>query len=452
MEQLTKKPMWNNDALWRLLWPLTIEQGLAITIGIVDTVMVAGVGEVAVSGVSLVDSINLLMIQVFTALATGGAVVASQYLGRRQQGHASEAARQLAYVVSLFSVVMMVLVLALNTPILRLIYGRLEEGVMSAANTYLFYSALSYPFIALYNAGAALFRSMGNSRISMAMALLVNVLNIGGNALLIYGANLGVAGAAISTLVSRAVAAVVLLALLLRKNAHTPITLRGLFRFKLNGGMLKSILKVGVPNGLENSTFHIGKLMVARIISTFGTSAIAGNAIAMAMASFLNLPGGAVSMGLLTVVGQCVGAKEYGQARVNNKKLMWFARLGMAGLALVVGVFARPIIGMFGLSAEASQIAWVCVLAHCVMGPVFWPQSFSLPNALRAAGDARFTMVVAMASMWVFRIGIAFPLAYWLNLGVYGVWIGMFVDWIARGISFLLRWKSGKWQGKNVLQ
>lgn len=441
---------WTNRALFRLLWPLIVEQLLAVSIGMVDTVMVSAVGEAAVSGVSLVDAVNLLLITAFTALATGGAVVASQYLGRREAQNASMASRQLVYTITGVSLVLMVLTLVLRTGLLHLIYGHIAPEVMQNAETYLWLSALSYPFIALYNSGAAIFRSMGNSKVGMAVAFMVNLLNIGGNALLIFGFGMGVAGAAISTLISRAAAAVVLMWMLIGRSAG-PISLKGLFSFKLDFEMIRRILKVGLPNGLENSMFQIGKLMVARIVSTFGTSAIAGNAIAAAVLTVCTLPGMSFGLAMLTVVGQCVGAGEYAAARRNTYKLMAGSYVSMAFFCLMVGLFRAPLLGLFNLSDEAVALAMQLLLVFCVMAPVFWSPSFALPNALRAAGDTRFSMLVSVFSMWTFRIGSALLFAYTLGYGVMGVWFAMVVDWIVRCGFFLVRWFRGKWQNIQVI-
>ena len=300
--------MFTRQALWRLILPLVLEQLLLVTVGMADTVMVSTVGEAAVSGISLVDQVNVLLIQIFAALATGGAVVASQYLGRRDRENACRSAKQLVYATFGMAVAIGALVLVLNRHILRLVFGNVEPDVMQAAETYFWLSALSYPMLALYNAGAALFRSMGNSRISLFASLIMNVINIGGNALLIYGLNWGVAGAATATLASRTVAG--LMMMLLLRNRDNPIFLERLFHPEWNGGILKSILRVGVPNGLENGMFQIGKLLVAGLITTFGTSAIAANAICNNVGSMSNIPGSAIGLAMITVVGQCVGAKD----------------------------------------------------------------------------------------------------------------------------------------------
>lgn len=442
---------WSNRNLWRLVWPLIIEQLLALTIGMADTAMVTKAGENAVSGVALVDSINMLIIMVFTALATGGAVVASQYIGARNPEKASLAARQLVYTTTALSVLLMVVVLFLRQPILNLIFGNIEPEVMANAEVYFWLSALSYPFIALYNAGAALFRSMGNSRIGMATALLINVINVGGNALLIFGFGLGAAGAAISTLLSRIVAGVLIIKLLVN-GRFGALSLKGLFKFKLDKTMISSILKIGVPNGIENSMFQIGKLIMARMVAGFGTAAIAGNAIAGVVASFGNLPGQAAGLAMLTVVGQCVGSGDYKGAKTYTSKLMKFAFAGVAVVNALLFFNMKTVLSVFNLSAQALAVAMACLTLYHPADVLLWPQSFALPNALRAAGDARYTMVVSMFSMWTFRIGLSYYFAAVLGFGVLGVWMGMVVDWIVRGSFFMYRWHSNKWQKGSLVK
>ena len=357
--------MFTRQALWRLILPLVLEQLLLVTVGMADTVMVSTVGEAAVSGISLVDQVNVLLIQIFAALATGGAVVASQYLGRRDRENACRSAKQLVYATFGMAVAIGALVLVLNRHILRLVFGNVEPDVMQAAETYFWLSALSYPMLALYNAGAALFRSMGNSRISLFASLIMNVINIGGNALLIYGLNWGVAGAATATLASRTVAG--LMMMLLLRNRDNPIFLERLFHPEWNGGILKSILRVGVPNGLENGMFQIGKLLVAGLITTFGTSAIAANAICNNVGSMSNIPGSAIGLAMITVVGQCVGAKDYQQARHYTKTLLAAAYVSMGllniALFLLATFLTKNFFGSYNLKNLTKQGAIVGVLA-----------------------------------------------------------------------------------------
>lgn len=442
-----RAPLFSSAALRKLIIPLVVEQFLAMTIGMADTIMVTSVGEHAVSGVSLVDNISTLLINVFSALATGGAVVAAQYLGSRDEENACSAAKQLFYAIGALSAATMAVCLLFREPILRLVFGHLEDNVMEAAMTYFLLTAISYPLLAIYNAGAALFRAMGNSKVSMLASFLMNIVNIGLNAILIYGADIGVAGAGFGTLFSR-LAGAVLMTWLICQHGHR-IHIDHLLHFEFRGQLVKKILRIGVPNGLENGMFQIGKLLVLGLVTPLGTSATAANAIANSVAGVVNVPGNAISLSLITVVGQCMGAGDSKQAVGYTKKLMAIVYLAMGTLSVLLFFFAAPVVGLFGLTAAAAAIA-VEVLRWCaVFDLIFWPMSFSLPNALRASGDAKFTMIVSMCSMWVFRIGFSFLLVP--QIGLLGVWVAMFIDWIVRAVVFLIRFLSGRWKTKKVI-
>ena len=442
-----RAPLFSSAALRKLIIPLVVEQFLAMTIGMADTIMVTSVGEHAVSGVSLVDNISTLLINVFSALATGGAVVAAQYLGSRDEENACSAAKQLFYAIGALSAATMAVCLLFREPILRLVFGHLEDNVMEAAMTYFLLTAISYPLLAIYNAGAALFRAMGNSKVSMLASFLMNIVNIGLNAILIYGADIGVAGAGFGTLFSR-LAGAVLMTWLICQHGHR-IHIDHLLHFEFRGQLVKKILRIGVPNGLENGMFQIGKLLVLGLVTPLGTSATAANAIANSVAGLVNVPGNAISLSLITVVGQCMGAGDSKQAVGYTKKLMAIVYLAMGTLSVLLFFFAAPVVGLFGLTAAAAAMA-VEVLRWCaVFDLIFWPMSFSLPNALRASGDAKFTMIVSMCSMWVFRIGFSFLLVP--QIGLLGVWVAMFIDWIVRAVVFLIRFLSGRWKTKKVI-
>lgn len=449
MESVQAKPLFSTRALCALILPLMVEQLLAVTVGMADTMMVSRVGEAAVSGISLVDSVNVLLIQVFAALATGGAVVVSQYLGRRDRQSACAAARQLIWITALLATVIGAVVLVGNRWILQFVFGRVEPAVMENAMTYFWLSALSYPFIAVYNAGAALFRSMGNSKVSMMTSFIINIINIGGNAILIYGFHWGTAGAGTATLVSRAVAAVVMVVLLHHRN--NPVYLEGLLRPYLDRKLAGSILKVGIPNGVENGMFQVGKLLVAGLISSFGTAAIAANAICNNLGSISNIPGAAIGLGMVTVVGQCVGARDHAQARRYTKLLLGWTYAVMMLTNLAVMLLAEPLIGMYHVGAETNRMAFEVMAVYCILCAVVWPLSFTTPNALRAAGDARFTMTVSMFSMWIFRIGFSYILGSWMQMGLFGVWLAMEIDWVVRALFFTIRFLGKKWEKSNVI-
>ncbi|MBE6906305.1 MATE family efflux transporter [Marasmitruncus massiliensis] len=441
--------MFTNQDLKRLIFPLIVEQVLAVTIGMADTIMVSGSGEAAVSGIALVDVINVLLINIFSALATGGAVVSSQYLGKQEPENACVAAKQLIYVTLLFSLVIMLACLTLRDFLLTNIFGNIDPQVMKNAQIYFAISAYSYPFLALYNAGAALFRSMGNSRISMFTSLLMNMANIGGNALLIFGFGMGVRGAAIASLVSRMLGCVIMLLLL--RHRENSIHIEHLLTLEFRPAMVRSILSVGVPTGLENGIFQIGKVLVQGLIVSIGTTAIAANAIANNIASMEVIPGAAIGLALITVVGQCVGAQDYVQARQYTIKLMKITYLSMIALNAAILIFCHPIVNVYRMSEQTTSVALQLLIIHGIGAMIIWPLSFTLPNALRAAGDAKFTMTVSIISMWTCRIGLSYLFVHMMGWGVPGVWFAMISDWGVRTTAFVIRFCGSRWQHKRLV-
>ncbi|MBB2182411.1 MATE family efflux transporter [Lachnospiraceae bacterium MD1] len=441
--------MFTRKDLIKLIIPLIIEQVLAVTVGMADSMMVARVGETAVSGVSLVDSLNVLLIGLFSALATGGAVVSSQYLGHKDEDNACVAGEQLIAITFMISLVLMVLTFALGKYALILLFGDVETAVMANARIYLFYSAMSYPFIAVYNACAALFRSMGNSKISMITSAIMNLINIIGNAILIFGFDMGVAGAAIATLISRIFAAMIMLILL--KNTNLPIHIQALRSLRINFSMIKRILRIGVPNGMENSVFQIGKILVQGITASLGTSAITATAIAGNVGGLGVLPGSAMSLALITVVGRCVGARDYDGVKLYTKKLIKIAYIVMGILNIMIIIMIPLILKLYSLTEETGSIASELITYHCILSSLIWPLSFSLPNALRAANDVKYTMWVSMISMWIWRIAFSYILAITLEIGVLGVWIAMTIDWLFRSICFVVRFRKEKYRSMGML-
>lgn len=432
--------------LTRILLPLLAEQILAVTVGMFDSMMVSSAGEAAVSGISLVDSINLLLSNIFAALATGGAVVCSQFLGRKDYSAARTSAKQLYYVVFFVSTAIMAIALLFRTSLLSLIFGKIDADVMGHAKIYFLFTALSYPLLALYNGGAAVFRAMGNSKISLYVSLGMNGVNIVGNAILIYGFQLGAAGAAIATLFSRILGAWVMLAL--SHNKKNPIYVENLFRYRPDFPLIKNILHIGVPSGMENGMFQFGKLLTQSLVSTFGTAAIAANAVANTLASFEYAAGGAVGLTMITVIGRCVGAGEKEQAKQYVKKLLGVGYAVMLAVALLLTLSAKLIIGVYKLSAESSSLALTLILVHNIFAVTIWPLAFTLPNSFRAASDVRYPMLVSVFSMWVFRVACSYILALGFDLGVLGVWIAMLIDWGFRTILFVIRFVSGRWLTK----
>lgn len=436
--------LFSRNDLVRLIIPLIVDQFLQVAVGLSDSIMVARVGEAAVSGVSLVDTVMLLIINIFTALATGGAVIAGQYLGRKDPKTGCEATAQLFNFTFLFSIFIMILGYLGQNVILYHVFGKIEPEVMKDSRTYLLIVLSSIPMIAMYNAGAAIFRAMGNSNVAMKTSLLMNSINVFGNALLIFGFHRGVEGVAIPTVVSRGVACVVILILL--NNQEHELHILHPYPFKIKWNVLKKILYIGIPNGLENSMFQLGKIAVLSLVSGLGTASLAANAVGNNIANFAILPGMSFGFALLTVCAQCVGAGDFEQVKYYTKHMMRVEYLCLIASNLIV-ILALPfILSIYNLSDEAARYANDIILYHAACVVTIWPLSFTLPNTLRAAADVKITMVLSIISMWVFRFGFSYLLTMVFHMGIFGVWVAMTIDWLVRGIFFVCRYKSGRWQ------
>ncbi|MDO4544749.1 MAG: MATE family efflux transporter [Bacillota bacterium] len=443
-----KELMFNNRFLLRLLWPLLVEQLLVFAVGLIDSVMVASVGEAAVSAVSLVDSLMILIITVMIALATGGAVVVGQFLGQNKETEAQRTGDQLILFAMMLSLAITIILYLLKDVILGGVFGQIDDDVMAYCNTYYLIVIASIPFISVYNSGAALFRSVGNSKISMKISILMNGINVAGNAILIFGFHRGVEGVAIPTLVSRIIAAVLVIVFL--RKPELAVHISKPFCWRPDWSVIKKILRIGIPNGIENSMFQLGKLILLSLISGFGTVSIAANAVSNAVCMIAVLPGMAMGYGVVSIISRCVGAGDYGQVRYYAKKMIKWTYLSMVIINILV-VLALPfIIGIYGLSEETGDLATMIILFHSVCAVLIWTPSFTLPNVLRAASDVTFTMIVGVGSMWIFRIGTGILFGKFLGLGLFGVWIAMIVDWAVRALCFILRYRSGKWKHPSV--
>ncbi|MBP3509569.1 MATE family efflux transporter [Oscillibacter sp.] len=435
------------EDLRRLIVPLVIEQLLAITVGLFDSVMVSQVGEAAISAVSLVDTVNVLLVNAFAALATGGAVIAGQYLGRREPQKAGHSGQQLLLFMGEASLLIMVLFYLGKGFVLGVVFGQVEPDVAAYANTYYIIVESSIPFLALYSAGAALFRVMGNSKISMWVSLLMNLVNVIGNAVLIFGFHMGVEGVAIPTLVSRLVAAVAMIVLL--KRPGLPLRIEK-FSFRHDRYVVKHILRFGVPNGMESSMFQLGKILLLSTVSVLGTASVAANAISNTVCTFQCVPGNALGLAMVTVVSRCVGAGNYEKARYYAKRLLKSTYFYMWGTIALVLALLPLIMRLYNVSDQAAEYARQIIWMHGIVGCVLWPASFTLPQALRAAGDTRFTMVVSTVSMWTLRVGLGVLLGRYWGFGVLGIWMAMFADWTLRVAFFLPRFHGHKWETMGI--
>ena len=441
--------LFDNRTLLALILPLIIEQLLAVLVGMADSIMIASVGEPAVSGVSLVDQIMVLLINLFGALATGGAVVAGQYLGQKNEKQACRAATQLVWFITISAVAITIVVYACKYLILHGVFGKIDQDVMGHANTYLMIVTASIPFMALYNGGAAIFRAMGNSKVSMQVSIVMNIINVTGNAVLIYGFHRGTEGVAIPTLVSRIVAAVLIMALLVneKRTLHVEKTLR----YRPDWRLVKKILSIGIPNGLELSMFQLGKILVLSLVSTFGTYAIAANAVSNAVALFQILPGMAMTLAATTVIARCVGAGDYEQVRYYNKKLIRITHICMVVTVGAIFLILPFILKAYHLSDMTAGVTRQILYFHGISAILIWPVSFILPATFRASGDAKACMYISILSMWIFRIIFSYVLGKYLGLGVFGIWVAMVIDWIFRAACFVIRYFRGSWKKKAIV-
>lgn len=438
-----------NRQLVSLILPMLAEQLLGITVGLADSLMVATVGDASISAVSLVDSVSALMIYIFSAMATGGAVVAGQYLGRREREEACRSAQQLMVLLGVVSLAVTALLYLFRDLIVTRLFGHIDADVMEATNIYYSYVMASIPGIALYNGGAALFRTMGRSDVSLKVSLLMNSINVIGNAVLIFGFGMDVAGVAIPTLVSRTVAAVVILSLLFNRDLMLHLSdIRG---FRVDMRLMKNIFYIGVPSGVENGMFQLGRLVLFSLISTFGTASMVANAIGNTLGNFNCFAGQALNLGLAAVVSQCVGAGEFDQARAYLKKIAKWTYGIMAAVNLTIIALLPLIMRVYNVSPEAEKLAVTVAMIHGISAIFIWVPAFMVPGFLRAAGDAKFTMLASMLTMWIVRVMLAYVLGKYMGYGVIGVWFAhAIVDWSVRSVIFFLRYRSGKWETMGI--
>ena len=441
----------SNKQLANLIWPLILEQFLTLAVGLADSMMVAQVGDAAVSGVSLVDSISVLMAYIFSAMGAGGVAVCGQYLGRSNNSLARKAGNHLVAMMFVLAALLTALLYIFNFGILHHLFGRIDRDVMSATTTYYMIVMASVPAIALYNAGAALFRAMGMTKMTLKTSMLMNVINVAGNAILIFGLKCGVEGVAIPTLVSRWIAAFLILGLLLNKKYI--LNIRELFKFKVEKQILKNIVSLGIPSGIENGMFQLGKIMLFSFISTLGTASITANAIGGTMAGFHCMPGFGINLAMTTVISKCIGAGAFDKARYYFKKLyLWTMALTAVWCGLIIAL-TPLVLRIYDVSPEATQMARTICLMHACSTFVLWIPAFVTPAFLRSTGDATFTMICSSITMWIGRVGMGIVLGGYFGLGIVGVWIAhTIIDWIARSIIYLLRYRSGKWTTKAIKQ
>lgn len=432
-----------------MIVPLFFEQLLVMLVGIADTLVISYAGEAAVSGVSLVNQFNTIFIYIFTALASGGAVVVSQYIGSRDMDNAEKSSGQLLMFSILLSLAIGALVLIGNRTMLGILFGKVEDSVMDACVTYLRISAYSYPALAIYNAGAAIYRSLGKTKVTMYISILSNIINVVGNIIGVFGLKAGVAGVAYPSLIARAFSAVVITFLCFRQGAE--LRYRNKWIFACDGGMLKKILNIAVPNGVENGLFQLVKVALSSIVALFGTYQIAANGVAQSLWSLAALMGVAMSSAFIPVIGQCMGANETDEAEYYFKKLMKITVIASVAWNVII-LAATPLAMMaYDLSAETKELIIWLVVIHNAFNAFAYPFAGPLSAGLRAAGDAKFTMVVTVISTIGIRLLLSVLLGIVLNMGVIGIAFAMCADWIFKAVLFEIRFRKGMWKQLKVI-
>lgn len=442
-----KEKLYSNKNLLYLFIPLVIEQGLEYLVGFADSLMVAKVGEAAVSGVSLVDFVMALLISIFTALATGGGAITGQYLGSKKDNEANQSALQMMKVTFYLSIVITLIIFVFKNSILHLLFGSISSDVYHHAMTYLNVVVLSIPFLAIYNGGAAIFRTMNNSKLPMQIMLAMNIVNVIGNALCVFILKMGVEGIAIPTLVSRVGAAL----LILHFSKKTTIHLSQLMNIKINRNMIEKILNIGIPFGIENSMFYLGRLIVLSIVSLFGTASIVANSVGGTLVMFQVLPGTAINLGLTSIISRCIGANDYDQAKYYTKKINRWMHISFIISTVIILLLMPLIMSFYNLSSRATSYVWQIIILHGIMMTLIWPYGYMLPIIFRSSGDAKFPMIVSIISMVICRILFSYILAVIFNMGMMGTWYAMFLDWIVKAIIYTYHYIKGKWMNYQVV-
>ncbi len=446
--------MFSKKDLWKLILPLIFQHILSVLTGTINTIMVSRAGDAAVSGVSLITTLDNLLIIAFTAVVTGGSVVVSQAIGRQDTKLMHNSSKQLLYCVTIIALTLTAIVFTLRVPLLNLLYGDVEPDVMYHALNYFSIISLSFPLLAIYQAGAALFRVMGDTITGMLLGFASNILLIFMNFIFISKMEMGAAGAALSTLISRAIFSITFVILL--HNKKRPLYFENLFHYRPDLPLIKQILRIGIPTGIESSMHSFGKLLTSALISTMGTVSVAANSVALNLANFQYMAGNAVGSSTTTIVGRCIGAGEKEQAKKYARLL-----LGICYALLFVGagitlLFTRPLLSLYGLSAASTELAVKLLRLHAIVAMFIWPLGFYFPGVFRATGDAKFPMKVASTAMWVFRVAGAYVLASdgftllgisipGFGMGIIGVWIAMFADWVFRASFYGVNFFSGRW-------
>ena len=432
-----------------LFLPILVDQAMVAILNIINSSMVSSSGEGAVAAVNMVDSINLFMINFFIAIATGGTVVVAQYMGRYEAKKAGEASAQAILSCTLCAIAIGALIIAFADPLLSVLFGQADENVMSNARVYLIGCCISYPAFAVFQSVAGALRGMGDTRASMMLSVGMNVVVVILNFIFINGIGLGVLGVTFSLNIARMMAAVASVFYLIRTKHELCIKLRYFLRF--SRPLQKSIMLIGLPSASEQMFFHGGKILTQTFIVSLGTASMTAYAISMSMIVLFQVPGQALNLAIMTVVGQCMGAGNIQEAKKFIRSFLVTSFILCTLIALVMLPFTPLMYQMYSPPDGIAFEAFSCMFISIAGTPILWSMAFITPSALRAAGDAKFTSIAAMLSMWIVRVMLGYLLGIVLEFGIVGVVSAMVLEWGVRALIFALRKRGSRWYQHKVI-
>ncbi|VTR62126.1 MATE family multidrug exporter [Actinobacillus pleuropneumoniae] len=435
--------------IFALFFPILIDQAFIIGLNLVNTAMISSSGVSAVSAVNMVDSLNIFLINVFVAVATGGTVVVAQYKGSGNAMMVSRASAATVTSVAMIALAIALLIIGLHQPVLNLLFGSASPDVLESARIYLIGSSTSFLGIAIVQAVCGALRGIGKTRASLALSLIMNLLYVLLNIVFITLLNMGVMGMTLAINIARFAGAACALYYLFKVDATLHIRLRDLFHFPIS--MLRKIMFIGLPFAAEQMFFNGGKLLTQVFIVSLGTYAIATNAIGSSLAAVFQIPASALSLTIVTVVGQCIGRGNIADARKFIRSFLWLGAFSLALMGLILMPLYRPLVGLFNPPPEIVNDLFVVLLINTLVQVPLWSISFILPSALRAAGDSRFTSITSMLTMWLFRVILGYIMGIILGWGILGVWLAMNCEWGVRGAVFLWRFRGKKWYAHKLI-
>jgi putative MATE family efflux protein len=429
--------------------PILVDQACLILMSLLNTAMVSSAGVAAVSAVSMVDSLNIFLVNVFIAVATGGTVIVAQYKGSGNSAMVSKTAAQAISAVTIFSVVLSAVVIVFHMPVLNVLFGKAEADVFQNAKIYLIGSCISYPFIAIFQAVCGSLRGVGETKPCLSLSLLLNLSNTLLNVILITFLHMGVKGLIVSTILARTLGMAAALVYILKYNVTIRFKIKNAVHFDFS--ILKKVMFIGLPFAAEQIFFNGGKLLTQTFIVQLGTLAMTVYAICNSVALLFQIGPNALSIMVVTVVGQCIGRRDIVDARKFIKSLIGFSSILFVFSSCILLPLLPDIIKLFNPPDNIVPTITMLIIISAVAQPVLWSQSFIMPSALRAAGDSNFTSIASLLSMWLLRVVLGYILGITFGFGITGVWVAMIVEWGARGLIFTGRFRGKKWYAHKLV-